>query len=185
MSESAREEALVVGGSEAERSRWTAALADLVDPVAVADGTDALERADAGTELLLVHRDLPERTAAELVAAVRERGITVRAALLTPETPETDVVDRGFDAWLLTPVDEGLLQRTVEGLLACRRYDRAIADLYALASERATEEAETMEARERIEAARADADAALEAVESIDREALLANSPAAFSDDHD
>ena len=184
MSESAREGALVVGGSEAERSRWAAALADLVDPVAAADGAEALERVGPETEILLVHRDLPERTATELVAAVRERGITVRAALLTPETPETDVVERGFDAWLLTPVEEGLLQQTVEGLLACRRYDRAIADLYALASEQATEEAETMEVRERIEAARTNADAALEAVESIDREALLANSPAAFRDDH-
>lgn len=184
MSESARDGALVVGGSEAERERWTAAITGLASPItAVGDAEAALKLIDPATEVVLVHRDLPERTAADFVAAARERGFTFRAALLTPETPEADVVEQGLDAWLLTPVDEGLLQRTVEGLLACRRYDRAIADLYELASERAAEGTEAMAARERIEAARETADEALEAVETIDREALLANSPAAFGDD--
>lgn len=183
MSESARDAALIVGGSDRERERWAGALAGLVDTVtAVADAADALARFDASVEVALVHRDLPDRDASSFVASARERGHTFRAALLTPERPEGEVVSQGFDAWLLVPVGAETLVRTVEGLLACRRYDRAIADLYELASERAPEGADTMAVRERIHAARDEADAALEAVEAIEREALLANSPAAFRD---
>lgn len=182
MSQSARESALVVGGSEAEREGWTEALTGVVTPVAAVDGADALARLDPGTEVLFVHRDLPDQEAPALVAAARERGVTFRAALLTPEAPETDVVADGFDAWLSTPVEAELLVRTVEGLLACRRYDRAIADLYLLASEQAADGDDTMGTRERIETARAEADAALGAIETIDRRALLANSPAVFRD---
>ncbi len=182
MSESACGAALVVGGSERERERWRTALVDLVSTEAVADGAEALTCIDEGVEVLVVHRDLPDREASELIATVRDRGFSVRAVLLSPERPEGDVVAQGFDAWLQTPVEADLLVRTVEGLLACRRYDRAIADLYELASEHAGREADTLTVRERIHEARSEADAALAAVETIDREALLANSPAAFSE---
>ncbi|MFB6205615.1 MAG: hypothetical protein ABEJ05_03680 [Haloglomus sp.] len=183
MSQSARSEALVVGGSRAEQERWTEALVPLVRPTAVADGAAALERIDSEVDVLLVHRDLPDQAASDLVVRAREQGYTFRAALLAETTPEEDVVEQGFDTWLLTPVEEELLTRTVEGLLACRRYDRAISNLYTLASEQATEGTDTMTGRERVEAARAEADAALEAVDTIDREALLANSPAVFRDE--
>lgn len=182
MSKSARGAALVVGGSDAERSRWAEALTGLVTPVTAADGTEALAQLDPETEVLLVHRDLADRDAPALVTAARERGGTFRAALLSPEAPETDVVAAGFDAWLLVPVEADLLTRTVEGLLACRRYDRAIAELYNIASEQAAEGGDTLGTREGFETARAEADAALEAIETIDRRALLANSPAAFRD---
>ncbi len=182
MSESARGGVLVVGGSESERERWQMALVDLVSTDAVADGTEALACIDDGVEVLVVHRGLADQAASELVATVRDREFTVRAALLSPERPEGDVVAQGFDAWLQTPVEADLLVRTVEGLLACRRYDRAVGDLYELASEHAGPEADTLAVRERIHEARAEADAALAAVETIDREALLANSPAAFSE---
>jgi hypothetical protein len=179
MSESARGAALVVGGSSAERDRWQAALAGHLCTDAARDAAGALDQIGPATEILLVHRELPDESAAGVVAAARDDGATVRAALLTPVTPEGNVVALGFDAWLRTPVDAELLARTVEGLLACRAYDRAIADLYELA----TETAGTGDSpRGRVEAARAEADAALAAVETIDREALLANSPAAFED---
>ncbi|WP_276260321.1 hypothetical protein [Haloglomus litoreum] len=182
MSKSARGAALVVGGSDAERNRWAEALPDHVTPVTVADGTEALAQLEPETEVLLVHRDLPDRDAPALVTEARERGATFRAALLSPEAPETDVVAEGFDAWLLVPVEPDLLTRTVEGLLACRRYDRAIGELYDLASERAAAGDDRLGAHERLGTARAEADAALEAIETIDRRALLANSPAAFRD---
>jgi hypothetical protein len=181
MSKSVRGAALVVGGSDAERDRWVEALAGHITPVPVGDGSEALAQLDPETEVLLVHRDLPDRDAPTLLTAARERGYTFRAALLTPEAPETDVVTEGFDAWLLTPVEADLLTRTVEGLLACRRYDRAIAELYDIASEQAAA-GDDIGARERFETARAEADAALEAIEAIDRRALLANSPTAFDD---
>jgi len=168
MSGSAPDTTLVVGGSAAERERWTGMLAD-VDG-AVADGAAALDRFAPDIEALLVHRGLPERTAPALVSAARERGFAFRAALLTPEAPTADIVALGFDAWLLTPVDSELLARTAEGLLACRDYDRAISALYEVASEGA--DGGTDAAREQVEAARERADAALQA---IDRRALLAN----------
>jgi len=166
---------LVVGGSAAERERWTGMLADVdgADAEVVTDGAAALDRLAPDVEALLVHRELPERTAPALVSAARERGIAFRAALLAPEAPTTDIVALGFDAWLLTPVDPELLARTAEGLLACRAYDRAISALYEVASEGADEGTDT--AREQVETARERADAALQAIETIDRRALLAN----------
>jgi hypothetical protein len=175
MSGSAPDTTLVVGGSAAERECWTGMLADVdgADAGAVADGAAALDRFAPDVEALLVHRELPERTAPALVSTARERGFAFRTALLTPEAPTADIVALGFDAWLLTPVDSELLARTAEGLLACRDYDRAISALYEVASEGA--DGGTDAAREQVEAARERADAALQAIETIDRRALLAN----------
>lgn len=180
MSESAHGAALVVGGSAAERERWAGALAEhaRVDADAVADGATVLDRIHRDVEALLVHRELPEYEAPELLARIRERGFAVRAALLSPEAPTDDIVALGFDAWLRLPVEPELLAGTVDGLLACRAYDRAIADLYELAAAQAQDEADQT-ARDRVEAARKEADAALEAIGTIDRKALLANSPSA------
>lgn len=174
---------LVVGGSTAQRERWTGALAEhaRVDADDVGDGSAALGRLDAGVEAVLVHRDLPEYGAPELLSRLREQGTPVRAALLSTTAPEADTVALGFDAWLRLPVEPELLAQTVEGLLACRAYDRAIAELYEIASEQARN-GENRAARDRVETARREADAALEAVDPIDRKALLANSPAAFDD---
>lgn len=186
MSESANGVALVVGGSAAERERWTEALDEhaRVDADAVADGATALDRIHRDVQALLVHRELPDFEASELLSRVREQGVAVRAALLSPESPTEEVVTLGFDAWLRLPVESELLARTVDGLLACRAYDRAIAELYELATEQAQDEMDRA-ARDRVEAAREEADAALEAIDPIDRKALLANNPSALGERRD
>lgn len=186
MSESANGVALVVGGSVAERERWTEALDEhaRVDADAVADGATALDRIHRDVQALLVHRELPDFEASELLSRVREQGVAVRAALLSPESPTEEVVTLGFDAWLRLPVESELLARTVDGLLACRAYDRAIAELYELATEQAQDEMDRA-ARDRVEAAREEADAALEAIDPIDRKALLANNPSALGERRD
>jgi CheY-like chemotaxis protein len=181
MSESARGSALLVGGSEAERDRWVAALAETVPTTAVPDGGAALDRLAGDVEVMLVHADLSDPDPPALVAAAREEGHMFRAALVTARAPTEDVVSQGFDAWLLTPVDADQLAETVEGLLACREYDRAVGALYRVATARAEgEDEDEAVTREEIDEARAAADAALAAVETADREALLANSPASF-----
>lgn len=181
MSDSARGSLLVVGGSPSERERWVRTLSDLSSVSDVADASTGLERLSPSVEVLLVHRDLPDREPSAFLSAVRERGYAVRAALLTPVAPTENIVDRGFDAWLGTPVEEARLRRAVESLFACRAYDRAVADLYRLARRRGTDRRSV--SPEEVEGAREAADEALAAIDTADREALLANSPSAFGPD--
>lgn len=178
MSDSAQGSVLVVGGSTRERERWVRALSELTGAVGAADGPAALDRLSDEVEVVLVHRDLSGEEPAAFVSAVRDRGHAVRAALLTPAAPTTDIVEQGFDAWFRTPVDEGRLRRGVESLFACRAYDRAITDLYQLARQRTASEPSVTP--ERVQAAREAADEALADIDTADREALLANSPTAF-----
>jgi CheY-like chemotaxis protein len=165
---------LVVGGDTRERERRLAALPRAVAAGEVPDGTAALERLTADVDVLLVDHGLQDYTPSEFITTARERGYAVRGLLLRPSPPEYDPVQRGFDAWLRTPVDPDSLVESAGTVLACRAYDDALRALYHAAVKQAGGVRPT---RDRVKELRTAADEALAAVDSVDARALLANAP--------
>jgi DNA-binding response OmpR family regulator len=141
-------------------------------------GQEALEELDAvddEVDAILLDRRMPGLSGDEVLSAVRERGIDCRVAMVTAVEPDFDILEMGFDDYLVKPVTSDTLKETVAGLLRRGEYDTEMQELFSLTSKKAmleteksaTELAENDEYQrltDRIEELRSRADESLEAV---------------------
>ena len=141
-------------------------------------GQEALEELDAvddKVDAILLDRRMPGLSGDEVLSAVRERGIDCRVAMVTAVEPDFDILEMGFDDYLVKPVTSDTLKETVAGLLRRGEYDTEMQELFSLTSKKAmleteksaTELADNDEYQrltDRIEELRSRADESLEAV---------------------
>jgi two-component system response regulator CpxR len=90
------------------------------------DGETALALADDAVDAVLLDRRLPTLSGREVLEQLRARGDDTPVAMLTAVTPDWDVIEMGFDDYLLKPVDSAGLERAVERLLALGALDPAV-----------------------------------------------------------
>lgn len=120
---------------------YAAWLDDEYDVRRAYDYEAALEAADADVDVALLDRRLQERSGDEVLAAVRERGLDCRVAMVTGVDPGFDVLDMGFDDYLVKPVAQDELREVVEALLRRSEYDDLLQEQFAIASKLAALEA--------------------------------------------
>ena len=143
-------------------------------------GREAIDELDDEVDVALLDRRMPDLSGDETLDAIREEGVDCRVAMVTAVEPDFDVVEMGFDDYLVKPVSRDALKDTVENLLLRNTYDEGIQELFALASKKALLESEkdpaTLDANEeyrelseRVAELRGDLDETL----------------ATFDDDHD
>ncbi|MCG1006437.1 HalX domain-containing protein [Halorubrum lacusprofundi] len=143
------------------------------------EALDELDEADDEVDAILLDRRMPGLSGDEVLAAVRERGIDCRVAMVTAVEPDFDILKMGFDDYLVKPVTSDTLRETVEGLLRRGEYDTEMQELFSLTSKKAmleteksaTELADNEEYQrltDRIEELRSEADQSLEAVTEDD-----------------
>jgi DNA-binding response OmpR family regulator len=143
------------------------------------EALDVLDDVDGTVDAILLDRRMPGLSGDEVLAAVRERGVDCRVAMVTAVEPDFDILEMGFDDYLVKPVASDTLRETVEGLLQRGEYDTGVQDLFALTSKKAMLEAEKSASEladneeyqalaEEIETLRADVDDSLEAVTETD-----------------
>ena len=106
------------------------------------EALDALDSADNEVDAILLDRRMPGLSGDEVLAAVRERGIVCRVAMVTAVEPDFDILKMGFDDYLVKPVSSDTLRETVEGLLQRSEYDDEMQELFSLTSKKAMLEAE-------------------------------------------
>jgi DNA-binding response OmpR family regulator len=144
-------------------------------------GREALDAVDGEISVILLDRRMPDLPGDEVLENVRGRGIDCRVAMVTAVEPDFDIVEMGFDDYLVKPVSKEALLETVSNLLARNEYADGVQELFSLASKKALLEAEkeptdlerTEEYREldeRLTELRAELD---ETVEALDRESGL------------
>lgn len=137
-----------------------------------ADGQEALERLDDATDVVLLDRMMPEMSGGEVLAEIRGRGVDCPVAMVTAVDPDFDVIEMGFDEYVTKPPDRDELTATIERLLDRATLDDALQEYYSLTARRSALQAEKTadelaasdeyaELLERVEAARAAADADL------------------------
>jgi DNA-binding response OmpR family regulator len=124
---------------------FTAWLEGRYDVRTAYDAATALEAIDDDVDVALVDRLMPGTSGDEVVAALRERGWTGAVAMVTAVEPDFDIVDMGFDDYLVKPVYRDVLESTIERLLDRSTYDERVQELFALAAKRATLEARKSE----------------------------------------
>jgi DNA-binding response OmpR family regulator len=103
---------------------------------------EAIETVDEGYDIVLLDRRLPDGQGTELLDEVRERDIDVRVGMVTAVVPDFDIVEMGFDLYLLKPVSQEELVDAVETLSRRSQYNDRLQRTASLASKRAVLEAE-------------------------------------------
>ncbi|WP_255169704.1 response regulator [Natrononativus amylolyticus] len=106
------------------------------------DGEQALELMDDSIDVVLLDRRMPGISGDEVLETVRERGYDCRVAMVSAVEPSFDILELGYDTYLVKPVSEAdRLLETVETLLRRSEYDDQMQELLALASKKGTLEA--------------------------------------------
>ncbi|MUW14627.1 response regulator, partial [Halorubrum sp. CBA1125] len=134
---------------------------------------------DETIDVVLLDRRLPDGSGDDVLAHIRDRGYRCRVAMVTAVEPDFDILEMGFDDYLVKPVTSDTLRETVDGLLRRGEYDTDVQELFSLTSKKAMLEAEKsaaeladneeyQELTERIQELRSNADRSLEAVTEHD-----------------
>ena len=114
---------------------WLSAEYDVRTAHTAAEAKKLLEESiDVG----LLDRRLPDGSGDDVLTMIREAGLDARVTMVTAVDPDFDILEMGFDDYVVKPVTESDLLETVQGLLERDRYSEEIQRYYALASKRAT-----------------------------------------------
>lgn len=105
-------------------------------------GHEALDALDNDVDVVLLDRRMPGLSGDEVLAAVRDRGIDCRVAMVTAVEPDFDIVAMGFDDYLVKPVTKDTLRDTVSTLCTRNTYGEGVQELFSLASKKALLEGE-------------------------------------------
>lgn len=143
------------------------------------EALDVLDEVGDDVDAMLLDRRMPGLSGDEVLDAVTERGIDCRVAMVTAVEPDFDILEMGFDDYLVKPVTSETLGDTVDTLLTRGDYDAGVQDLFSLTSKKAMLEAEKspseladneeyQELTARIDELRDDVDRSLEAVTEDD-----------------
>jgi DNA-binding response OmpR family regulator len=103
----------------------------------VYDGEAALEALDDEVDVALLDRLMDGLSGDDVLDEMAERGHTPKVAMITAVEPDLDILDLGFDDYLVKPVFADELLDTVERLLDWASYDGRLQRYFSLASKRA------------------------------------------------
>jgi DNA-binding response OmpR family regulator len=110
------------------------------------DGSQALDALDGGIDIVLLDRRMPGLSGDEVLETIRDRELDTRVAMVTAVEPDFDIIQMGFDDYLVKPVSKEDLLETVDQLLLRSTYDEQIQEFFALASKKALLDSQKTEA---------------------------------------
>ena len=96
------------------------------------DGEEALERLDSTVDVVLLDRMMPGRSGGEVLETIRRSDFDPQVVMVSAVTPDLDIVQMGFDAYLEKPVDAAVLRETLERMLTRAEYDEKLRELFSL-----------------------------------------------------
>jgi DNA-binding response OmpR family regulator len=97
-------------------------------------GAEALETVSEETDLVLLDRQMPERSGEAVLESIREQGYPVQVMMVSGVDPDVDLIDLPIDEYLRKPIDRLTLQEKVEELLLRRTYHRTIREYFVCAA---------------------------------------------------
>jgi len=103
---------------------------------------EVLEKVDETTDVVFLDRQMPGMTGDEVLEEIRNRDVDCRVVMVTAVDPDFDIVDMPFDDYLTKPVMMTDLRDAVTEMLTRESYDRQLQEYFALASKKATLEAQ-------------------------------------------
>ena len=105
-------------------------------------GEDALSKLDDAVDVVLLDRRMPGRSGDEALEEIRARDVDCRVVMVTAVKPDFDIVEMGFDDYLVKPVSKDELGDVVRRMLTRVDYDAQLQDYFSLVSKKAVLESE-------------------------------------------
>lgn len=102
------------------------------------DGETALEQMDSEIDVVLLDRRMPGLSGDEFLKAIRDQGYDCPVALVSAVSPDLDILDLGFEDYLVKPVTKEDLLTLTDSLVRRIKYERHVQDWLALLSKKAT-----------------------------------------------
>lgn len=133
---------LAVDDDDDVRLTYELWLDDVWDVETAKNGSEALETLDESTDVVILDRMMPGLSGDEVLARIRDREVDSRVVMATAVSPDFDILELPFDAYVTKPIDRQELNETVETLIDRTRHDERLQDYYSLVEKRATLEAE-------------------------------------------
>jgi len=112
-------------------------LADEYDVRTAYDADQALSAIDDGIEVMLLDRRLPRSSGDEVLEEIHRRGIDCQVAMVTAVDPDFDILELGFDDYVIKPIERGDLRDLVQRLLTRGLYNDEVREYFSLVSKRA------------------------------------------------
>ncbi len=146
MTESTGPVVLVVEDDRQLADLYTDWLAEIYAVRTAYDGDSALRLLDNEVDVVLLDRLMPDLSGDTVLETVRARDLDCRVAMVTAVKPDFDIVEMGFDEYLVKPVYRDDLSQTVETLLTRAAYVEQFREYHALADKRVVLETEKTDA---------------------------------------
>ena len=132
MDEPASETILVVDDDPQVRLLYQAMLEPAYDVRLADSGEVALATIDDDVDAVLLDRRMAGLSGGDVLRKLRDAGHDQPVAMVTALEPDFDVLEMGFDGYLVKPVSQGELRELVETLLLRSEYDAVMREYYAL-----------------------------------------------------
>jgi len=163
---------LVVDDERDVTELYTTWLAATLGVRSAYDGSEALQKVDDTVDVVFLDRQMPGMSGDDVLDTIGERGLDCRVAMVTAVDPDFDIVEMPFDDYLTKPVTRKDLLEMVTEMQSRDSYDDQLQQYFAVASKKATLEAEKntaeldaheqyTEVSQRVEELRAEADSAV------------------------
>ncbi len=117
-------------------------LADGFDVRTAYNGDEAIDQLDDSIDVVLLDRRMPGKSGDAVLDVIAERNFDCRVAMVTAVEPDFDIIDMGFDDYLVKPVDADELIDLVERFIRRSQYDADAREFFSLASKKAVLETE-------------------------------------------
>jgi two-component system response regulator AdeR len=101
-------------------------------------GESALEQLDEAVDVVLLDRRMPDISGDEVLERIGELGFDPRVVMVTAIEPDFDVVEMGFDQYLVKPVSREDLLGTLEQMGKLDQYDEVVQRYYQLVAKTTT-----------------------------------------------
>ncbi|WP_408958722.1 HalX domain-containing protein [Natrinema sp. 74] len=128
---------------------YTAWLAEECHVETAYDGNEALEAIDEETDIVLLDRRMPGLSGDTVLDTIRERQLDCRVGMVTAVEPDFDIIEMGFDDYLVKPVSKDELVAIIDQLVLRSTYDEQLQEFFALASKKALLDDQKTEAERR------------------------------------
>ena len=136
---------LVVDDESRLADLFAAWIADEYSVETAYDGESALEAMDESVEVVLLDRRMPGLSGDEVLERIRETGYDCRVVMVTAVDPDFDIIEMGFDDYLVKPVSKEDLLEIIDKVLTRSEYEAEVQEYYALTSKKALLESEKPE----------------------------------------
>jgi DNA-binding response OmpR family regulator len=109
------------------------------------NGDEAIEQLDETIDVVLLDRRMPGKSGDAVLDVIADRALDCRVAMVTAVEPDFDIIDMGFDDYLVKPVDADDLLELVDRFIRRSQYDADAREFFSLASKKAVLETEKTE----------------------------------------